>query len=37
MLVLGLDSPVDGESVRLESLLEGPRLRPVLIVRADAD
>jgi sulfate transport system ATP-binding protein len=34
MLVLGLDSLADAESKRLAALLEGPRLRPVLIVRA---
>ena len=34
MLVLGLDSLSDGETARLKSLLEGPTLRPVLIVRA---
>jgi hypothetical protein len=33
MLVLGLDSLDDGESARLKALLEGPKLRPVLIVR----
>jgi len=36
MLVLGLDSLDDGETARLDALLEGPRLRPVLIVRAAA-
>ena len=34
MLVLGLDSLDDGETARLKTLLEGPRLRPVLIVSA---
>ena len=34
MLVLGLDSLADTETARLKMLLEGPRLRPVLIVRA---
>ena len=34
MLVLGLDSLADAETARLKTLLEGPRLRPVLIVRA---
>jgi len=34
MLVLGLDSLADGETARLKGLLEGPTLRPVLIVRA---
>jgi hypothetical protein len=34
MLVLGLDSLADSETIRLAALLEGPRLRPVLIVRA---
>ncbi|MGH8250740.1 MAG: ABC transporter ATP-binding protein [Steroidobacteraceae bacterium] len=34
MLVLGLDSLADAEPKRLAALLEGPRLRPVLIVRA---
>ena len=34
MLVLGLDSLADGETTRLKTLLEGPRQRPVLIVRA---
>jgi len=34
MLVLGLDSLADSEAIRLAALLEGPRLRPVLIVRA---
>ncbi len=34
MLVLGLDSLADSEAIRLASLLEGPRLRPVLIVRS---
>ena len=34
MLVLGLDSLDDGETARLKGLLEGPTLRPVLIVRA---
>ena len=33
MLVLGLDSLADAETARLKTLLEGPRLRPVLIVR----
>ncbi len=36
MLVLGLDSLADAETARLKMLLEGPRLRPVLIVRAAA-
>ena len=36
MLVLGLDSLADAETARLKTLLEGPRLRPVLIVRAAA-
>jgi ABC-type Fe3+/spermidine/putrescine transport system ATPase subunit len=36
MLVLGLDSLDDGETARLKGLLEGPTLRPVLIVRAPA-
>ena len=36
MLVLGLDSLAEGETARLNALLEGPRLRPVLIVRAGA-
>ena len=36
MLVLGLDSLDDAESTRLTALLEGPRLRPVLVVRAAA-
>lgn len=36
MLVLGLDSLEGGDSMRLAALLEGPRLRPVLIVRAAA-
>ena len=34
MLVLGLDSPAAYEMILLESLLEGPRLQPVLIVCA---
>jgi hypothetical protein len=34
MLVLGLDSLDDEETGRLAGLLEGPQLRPVLIVRA---
>ena len=34
MLVLGLDSIADSDRVRLQALLEGPHLRPVLIVRA---
>jgi len=34
MLVLGLDSLADSEAIRLVTLLEGPRQRPVLIVRA---
>jgi len=34
MLVLGLDSLADRETARLNTLLEGPRLRPVLIVPA---
>jgi ABC-type Fe3+/spermidine/putrescine transport system ATPase subunit len=34
MLVLGLDSLDDAETARLKALLEGPTLRPVLIVRA---
>ncbi len=34
MLVLGLDSLADSETLRLAPLLEGPKLRPVLIVRA---
>ena len=34
MLVLGLDSLAAEETARLNTLLEGPRLRPVLIVRA---
>jgi hypothetical protein len=34
MLVLGLDSLDDRETARLKGLLEGPTLRPVLIVRA---
>jgi hypothetical protein len=34
MLVLGLDSLDDAETARLAALLEGPKLRPVLIVRA---
>ncbi len=34
MLVLGLDSLAADETSRLNTLLEGPRLRPVLIVRA---
>src|SRR5262245_2340305 len=34
MLVLGLDSLDDAETARLKGLLEGPTLRPVLIVRA---
>ncbi len=36
MLVLGLDSLADGETARLKTLLEGPKLRPVLIVSAAA-
>ncbi len=36
MLVLGLDSLVGADSARLAALLEGPRLRPVLVVRAAA-
>jgi sulfate transport system ATP-binding protein len=34
MLVLGLDSLDSSETTRLKALLEGPQLRPVLIVRA---
>jgi sulfate transport system ATP-binding protein len=34
MLVLGLDSLEASETARLATLLEGPKLRPVLIVRA---
>ncbi|MGH8243433.1 MAG: hypothetical protein ACRETY_08810, partial [Steroidobacteraceae bacterium] len=34
MLVLGLEALEESDSLRLESLLEGPRPRPVLIVRA---
>ena len=34
MLVFGLDSLAADETARLNTLLEGPRLRPVLIVRA---
>ncbi len=34
MLVLGLDSLADSETLRLATLLEAPPLRPVLIVRA---
>jgi sulfate transport system ATP-binding protein len=34
MLVLGLDTLDDAETARLAALLEGPKLRPVLIVRA---
>jgi sulfate transport system ATP-binding protein len=34
MLVLGLDTLADAETARLAALLEGPKLRPVLIVRA---
>jgi sulfate transport system ATP-binding protein len=34
MLVLGLDTLDEEETGRLAALLEGPRLRPVLIVRA---
>jgi sulfate transport system ATP-binding protein len=34
MLVLGLDALADAEMKRLAALLEGPRLRPVLIVLA---
>ena len=33
MLVLGLDTLDEGETARLKGLLEGPTLRPVLIVR----
>lgn len=36
MLVLGLDSLADAGMKRLAALLEGPRLRPVLIVRSTA-
>ena len=36
MLVFGLDSLADAETARLKMLLEGPKLRPVLIVRATA-
>ena len=36
MLVLGLDSLAESETARLNTLLEGPHLRPVLIVRAPA-
>jgi sulfate transport system ATP-binding protein len=36
MLVIGLDAIGDGETARLKALLEGPVLRPVLIVRAPA-
>jgi hypothetical protein len=32
--VLGLDTLDDAEAERLTTLLEGPLLRPVLIVRA---
>jgi hypothetical protein len=34
MLVLGLDTVDGGEMTRLQALLEGPQVRPVLIVRA---
>jgi len=34
MLVVGLDSLDDAETRRIEALLEGPKLRPILIVRA---
>jgi hypothetical protein len=34
MLVIGLDSLEESETARLAALLEGPQLRPVLIVRA---
>ncbi len=34
MLVLGLEALEESDSLRLESLLEGPQPRPVLIVRA---
>jgi hypothetical protein len=33
MLVLGLDTLDADETARLAGLLEGPRLRPVLLVR----
>jgi hypothetical protein len=36
MLVLGLDSLAGAEAARLAGLLEGPRLRPVLLVRSPA-
>jgi ABC-type Fe3+/spermidine/putrescine transport system ATPase subunit len=36
MLVLGLDSLDERETARLAELLEGPTLRPVLLVRAPA-
>ena len=36
MLVLGLDTLVEAETARLAGLLEGPRLRPVLLVRSPA-
>jgi hypothetical protein len=36
MLVLGLDTVEGDDAKRLAALLEGPRLRPVLVVRAPA-
>jgi sulfate transport system ATP-binding protein len=36
MLVLGLDTLEEDETARLAGLLEGPRLRPVLLVRSPA-
>ena len=34
MLVIGIDTLDEAESARIKTLLEGPKARPVLIVRA---